>query len=232
MKQQRDITTKLKISSENTELNETWFKCAVAKGILFRRLDKEVALSDWYKNDKGLKAQTVAYTIAACAHAFREVGQQIDLLRIWRDQDIPPALLDWMMDQAQSVHKILNNPPGIVKNPTEFCKKEFCWSLHVKGKIAQPDRKALDYGVGLSDFSAEQSIGKREARRDNELDFEISLVKLVPRAAEIRRMAESLKLISENNSRALTKLETGRITFTKTEKNSLKTLFDRLDLEY
>jgi hypothetical protein len=228
----RYITTTLKISSENTELNDTWFKCAVAKGILFRRLDKEVALSDWYKNDKGLKAQTVAYSIAACAHAFREVGQQIDLLRIWRDQDVPPTLLVWMMDQAQSVHKILNNPPGIVKNPTEFCKKEFCWLLHVKGKIAQPDRKALDYGIGLSDFSAAQSLGKKEARRDNEIDFEISLAKLVPRAAEIRRLAESQKLISENNSRALAKLETGRITFTKTEKNSLRTLFDRLNLEY
>lgn len=228
----RYITTTLKISSENTELNETWFKCAVAKGVLFRHLDKEVALSDWYKNDKGLKAQTVAYTIAACAHAFREVGQQIDLLRIWRDQEVPPVLLDWMMEQAHSVHKILNNPPGSVKNPTEFCKKEFCWELHVKGKIAQPDRKVLDYGVGLTDFIAERSRGKRDARRDNELDFEIALAKLVPKAAEFRRLAESRQLISENNSRALAKLETGRMTFTKTEKNALKTLFDRLDLEY
>lgn len=228
----RYITTALKTSSESTELNDVWFKCAVAKGILFRRLDKEVALSDWYKNDKGLKAQTVAYTIAACAHAFREAGQQIDLIRIWRDQDVPTALLDWMLDQAQTVHKILNNPPGIVKNPTEFCKKEFCWTLHVKGKIAQPDRKTLDYGVALTEFSEEQSRGKRDARRDSELDFEIALAKLVPRASEIRRLAESRQLISENNSRALSKLETGRITFTKTEKNSLKTLFERLDLEF
>ena len=228
----RYVTTSLKISSENTELNDTWFKCAVAKGILFRRLDKEVALSDWYKNDKGLKAQTVAYTIAACAHAFRESGQQIDLLRIWRDQDVPPSLLEWVMSQAKSVHKILNNPPGSVKNPTEFCKKEFCWSLHVKGKVAQPDRKVLDYGVSLTDFSAEQSRGKRDARRDNELDFEIALAKLVPRATELRQLAESRQLISKNNSLALAKLETGKMTFSKTDKNALKTLFARLDLEY
>jgi hypothetical protein len=227
----RYITTSLKPNSESTELSETWFKCAVAKGILFRRLDKEIAQSDWYRNDKGLKAQTVAYTISACAHAFREAGQQIDLLRIWRDQDVSPVLMDWMLIQAQSVHKILNNPPGAVKNPTEFCKKEFCWTLHVKGKIARPDRKILDYGVALTDFSEEHSRSKRDARRDGELDFEIALAKMVPRASEIRHLAEAKKLISENNSRALSKLEAGRMTFTKSEKNSLKTLFDRLSIE-
>ncbi len=227
----RYITTALKIHSESNEINDTWFKCAVAKGIIFRRLDKEVALSDWYKNDKGLKAQTVAYTVAACAHAFREAGQQIDLLRIWRDQEVPTALLEWMLDQAHAVHKILNNPPGIVKNPSEFCKKEFCWTLHVKGKISQPDPRILDYGVALTEFTEEQSRGKRNARRDSELDFEITLANLVPRATEIRRLAESRQLISENNSRALSKLETGRITFTKTEKNSLRTLLERLNIQ-
>ncbi len=227
----RYITTTLKTNSESIELNETWFKCAVAKGILFRRLDKEIAQSDWYKNDKGLKAQAVAYTISACAHAFREAGQQIDLLRIWRDQDVPTVLMDWMLIQAQSVHSILNNPPGSVKNPTEFCKKEFCWILHVKGQIARPDRKILDYGVALTDFSEEHARGKRDARRDGELDFEIGLAKMVPRAHEIRQLAVAKKLISENNSRALSKLEAGRLTLTKTEKNSLKTLFDRLNIE-
>ena len=228
----RYIVTSLKSSAENAELTDTWFKCAVAKGILFRRLDKEVALSDWYKTDKGLKAQTVAYAVSACAHAFREMGQQIDLLRIWREQDVPTVLLDWMLEQAHTVHGILNNPPGIVKNPTEFCKKEFCWTLHVKGKISNPDRKVLDYGVAISEFSEEQTRGKRDARRDNELDFEIALAKLVPRAAEIRRLAESKLLISDNNTRALSKLETGRITFTKSEKNSLKTLLDRLEINF
>jgi hypothetical protein len=227
----RYIVTSLKSSAENAELTDTWFKCAVAKGILFRRLDKEVALSDWYKNDKGLKAQTVAYAVSACAHAFREMEQQIDLLRVWREQDVPKVLLDWMLQQAHVVHGILNSPPGIVKNPTEFCKKEFCWTLHVKGKISNPDRKVLDYGVAISEFSDEQTRGKRDARRDNELDFEIALAKLVPRAAEIRRLAENKLLLSANNTRALSKLETGRISFTKSEKNSLKTLLDRLKID-
>ena len=227
----RYITTSLKNTAEGNELNETWYKCAVAKGILFRRLDKEIALSDWYKNEKGLKAQAVTYSIAACAHAFREAGQQIDLLRIWREQDVPQVLLDWIVDQAKVVHKILNTPPGEVKNPAEFCKKEFCWNLHVRGKITSPDRKILDYGVALQDYSDEQSRGKRDARRDNELNFEIALAKLVPRAGELRKLAEAKFLISANNTRALSKLESGKLNFTKTEINSLKTLFERIDIK-
>jgi hypothetical protein len=227
----RYITTTLKAGSASSELTETWFKCAVAKGILFRRLDKEIALSAWYKSNKGLKAQTVAYAIAACAHAFREAGRQIDLMRIWRDQEVPAALLDWMMNQAAAVHKILNNPPGTVKNPSEFCKKEFCWTLHVRGKTAPPEKKILDYGVPLNEFIEEHARGKRDARRDGELDFEIALANLGPRASEIRRLAENRQLISENNSRALSKLESGRLSLSKAEKNSLKSLFERLEID-
>jgi len=228
----RYITTSLKSIADSSELSETWFKCAVAKAILFRRLDKEIAQSEWYKNDKGLKAQTVAYAVSACAQSFRDHGQQIDLLRIWREQDVPPILLDWMVSQAKAVHKILNNPPGIVKNPSEFCKKEFCWTQHVRGKISPPDRRVLDYGVSLNDFEAEQNLGKKEARRDGELEFEIALSNLIPRATEIKKLAESRSLMSTKNSAALRKLETRQLNFTRSEKNAIKLLLDRLEIDY
>ncbi len=226
----RYITSHLKLLSD-TDLNEVWYKCAVAKGIIFKQLDKAIALSDWYKNDKGLKAQTLTYSIAACAQAFRDLGYQIDLLRIWKEQEVPAALLSWLLTQANVVHKILNTPPGIVKNPAEFSKKEFCWTLHVRGKVASPNAPLLEFGVLLDTFAEEQVVGRRDARRDNTLDFEITLAKLVPRAREIRSMAEAKYLISTNNTRALEKLESGRLSFTKTEKNSLKNLLERLGID-
>lgn len=225
------VTSHLKMLND-ADLNEIWFKCAVAKGIIFRKLDKEIAQSEWYKNDKGLKAQALTYTIAACAHSFRELGFQIDLLRIWKEQDVPHQLLAWMLEQARSVHKILNNPPGTVKNPAEFAKKEFCWSIHIRGQIEAPSKSILDYGVPLVSFNDDQASGKRDARKNTELDFEITLAKLVPSAREIRMLAESKRLISTNNSRAIDKLESGRLTFTKSEKNSLKTLLERLDFDF
>jgi hypothetical protein len=89
----------------------------------------------------------------------------------------------------------------------------------------------LDYGVALAEFSDEQARGKRDAKRDSDLDLDIALAKLVPRTPEIRRLAESRHLISENNRRALSKLEAGRLNLTKTEKNSLKNLLERLEIE-
>lgn len=226
----RYITSQLKLMND-ADLNENWYKCAVAKGIIFRQLDKAIAQSEWYKNDKGLKAQALTYTIAACAQAFRNLGYQIDLLRIWREQDVPAPLLKWLLEQANTVHKILNAPPGIVKNPAEFSKKEFCWTIHVIGKVESPSPSLLEYGVELEVFIEEQAAGRKDQRRDKELDFEITLAKLVPRAKEIKSMAETKRLISTNNARAIEKLESGRLNFTKSEKNSLKYLLERLDIE-
>lgn len=228
----RYITTSLKTNSDANELTETWYKCAVAKGILFRTLDKSVAESEWYKNEKGLKAQTVTYAIAACAQSFREIGYQIDLLRIWKDQAVPAILLDWILLQAKIVHAILNNPPGSVKNPTEFCKKEFCWTQHVKGKVAKPDQKILDFGLELTQFTEDITSGKRDARRNNDLDFEIALANLIPKASEIRKLAKARRLISFKNDLALSKLELGKINFTKSEKNSLKLLLEMLEINF
>jgi hypothetical protein len=104
--------------------------------------------------------------------------------------------------------------------------------LHVRGSVAVPTNSILEFGVPLDTFVEEQINGRKNARRENDLDFEIILAKLVPRAREIRSMAEEKRLISTNNTRALEKLESGRLSFTKTEKNSMKNLLDRLGIDF
>lgn len=44
-----------------------------------------------------------------------------------------------------------------------------------------------------------KSQGRRDERMSNELDFEIELARLIPRAVEIRLLAENKKLASELN---------------------------------
>lgn len=213
-----------------TDLNEKWFRDAVAKGIIFREIDIGIAQIDWYREAKGLKAQTVAYTVAACAHAFRMKRLEIDLDRIWREQEVPSALLDWMLMQARSIHQILTNPPGQVKDAGEFCKKEFCWEMFIRDKIPQPDERTVEFGISLEDVVAMKSQGRRDERMSSELDFEIELARLIPRATEIRQLAENKKLISELNLRAIQKLASGRLNFNKGEKSALKNLLERLEI--
>lgn len=229
---QRFVTSVLSAYGDGVELNEFWFKSSVAKAIVFRALDKEIVRSEWYKSAKGLKAQTVAYTLAATAHSFRVSMKQMDLMRIWRDQAVPSALMEWMLDWAQRIHKILNAPPGAVKNPTEFAKKEFCWTLHILPLVEAPPAKIGDYGVSIEEFVQEVSGGRRDERRNRDLDFDISLANIIPKAADVRRLAQGRQLLSENNSRALDKLQAGRLNLTRAEKNSLKTLLERLEIAY
>lgn len=229
---QRYVTSVLAGYGDGVNLNEFWFKCAVAKAIIFRSLDREIARSEWYKAAKGLKAQTVAYTVAAVAQSFRVGGMQIDLMGIWRDQTVSKVLMDWMLGWAARIHKVLNAPPGMVKNPSEFAKKEFCWTLHVLPLVEAPTEKLADYGVSLSDFGEEIGRGRREEKRNRKLDFDVAIASLVPKAAELKRMATDMKLLSDNNSRALEKLQAGRLNLTRAEKNSLKALLERLEVSY
>lgn len=229
---QRYVTSVLASYADGIALHEVWFKFAIAKGIIFEALDKEIARSDWYKAAKALKAQTVAYTLAATAQSFRLSGMQIDLMRLWREQEVPGPLMEWMLEWAEKIHKILNSPPGAVKNPSEFAKKEFCWTLHVLPTIEKPPAKLLEYGVSLQEFRQDQGLGRKDEKRNRDLDFEIALANLVPRSAEIKQQAREKQLLSENNSRALDKLQVGRLTLSKAEKNALKTLLDRLEINY
>ena len=140
--------------------------------------------------------------------------------------------MEWMLGTARKVHKVLNSPPGEVKNPSEFAKKEFCWTLHVLPLIEKPSAKAAEYGVPLQEFNQDLGQGRRDEKKNRDLDFEIALANLVPRSRELRELALSKQLLSENNSRALEKLEVGRLVFSKAEKNALKTLLDRLEVDY
>lgn len=229
---QRYVTLMLSKYSDGIGLNEFWFKCAVAKAIIFRALDREIARSDWYKTAKGLKAQTVAYTLAAAAHSFRLGGMQLDLMRIWRQQAVSVVLLEWMLDWAKKMHKVLNTPPGSTKNPTEFAKKDFCWTLHVTPLITGPAAYMSEYGVSLEDFRLDICGGRRDENRYRTLDFDIAIASMIPKAVEIRALAQTRQLLSENSTRALDKLQVGLLTLTRAEKQAFKKLLDHLEIPY
>ena len=89
-----------------------------------------------------------------------------------------------------------------------------------------------EYGVSLEDFAQDMGGGRRDERRDRVLDFDIALVALMPKCADIRQHAQARQLLSESSSRALDKLQMGRLTLTRAEKNAFKTLVDRLEITY
>ena len=227
------FTTVLAELNAASKITETWFRRAVAKAIIFIRLDEAIQKSEWYRSDRAYKAQATTYTVAACAEGFRADGLQIDLDRIWRDQEIPPLLLNWMLSEAYRVSTILKSPPESVRNVTEFAKREFCWAQYIKGVAGVPSAVIKQYGVSLQDYSEEAKQGQRESFRNQEVDIDIALFGLADRAAEIMEHACKSGAASPKNMSALKKLAAGRLTsVTKGEKSALKYLLERLEIEW
>jgi len=216
---------------DGASLSETWFRRAMAKALLFIDLDEAVQRSSWYQTDRGYKAQIVTYAIAACADGFREKGQQIDLDRIWREQSVPAPLLGSMLEVACSVAGILRSPPDNVRNISEFAKRDFCWEQHIKGRVGVPSEITLQFGVSVGDYRDETRQGSREASRNLEVDFDVRLFGLVPRANDIIVQAKANGVASPKNMSALNKIASGRLNLSKGEKTALKYLLERLEIE-
>ncbi|WP_100644072.1 AIPR family protein [Alteromonas facilis] len=219
-------------SGNSLALNETWYKRVIAKAILFIELDKSINKSDWYKADRGYKAQIVTYTIAACADGFRKSGHQINLDMIWEEQAVPHELLLWMQCVAIKVAEILKKPPPEVRNIGEFAKKLWCWENSVRDNAGKPsDKIQKDFGVSITQFNYDLKSGRREEKRNKDLDVEVKLAELVPQARAIKASIESKGIASPKNMSALRKLEVGNINLSKAERNALKSALVRLDIK-
>jgi len=114
----RVFTTRL-AERKQLEPDHKYFERLVAKAILFRRAEKIVHEQKF----GGYRANIVTYSLALI---LNRTSQRIDLERIWRAQDISPALAEFITMVSRVVHDSLVNPPN-GRNVTEWCKREECW---------------------------------------------------------------------------------------------------------
>ena len=213
--------------SDRTEFGDDFFKQNVAKAIIFRWLDKAVAQTDWYKADRGYKANIVTYAIAWLVNNLEGKQLSVDLDGIWRSQSVPGDLQISLLAAAESVAEYIKSPQGGSRNPSEYAKTQACWF-----RIKEMDLEI----VGSSEFTidrGESTQRRKETRAKGKIDLEIEIdtlaVRLQPKVAEVRAYAEEHNLLSPKSNRALEKIQKGSYSFTKTDRNSLRNLFSRLD---
>jgi hypothetical protein len=139
--------------------DETWFKRLVAKVIIFRALEKAVPRQEWYPG--GYRANIVTYGIAKLIHDVEDGGKVLDLDRVWSDQAVLEALLEYFLKACESAADIITATDSGIRNITEWAKKQGCWSSVARGEA--------DYGEGLDDFLVELQDAKaieRDGRRE------------------------------------------------------------------
>jgi hypothetical protein len=211
------------------DFNEGYFRNAMARAIVFRETDKLVGYSDWYRADRGYKANIVTYSIAWLVHHLKtEHETALDLQLIWNRQELPEELSDTIMEVARKVAETIKNTPETARNVTEYAKQQQCWAriLQLKLPLA-PGLK--DLTKSLAEVKAAERADKSAGRLHKEIDFETDLVHLQPRVLEIREFARSKKMLSPLSSKALEKVEKFNLNLTKSEKNALKYLFKSME---
>ena len=104
------------------EFGAVFFNDLVAKMILFRAADYAIPRSDWYKAEKGLKAEVVTYTLGLLRFSLKKHGKDINLERIYKKQSVSDSFLDYIVQLGEFVRNKITDPSfrGGIANPSEI----------------------------------------------------------------------------------------------------------------
>lgn len=208
--------------------NDGYFKDVIAKTIVFRWTDQMVGRSQWYRDDRGYKAQIVTYSIAWLVNYLKVTGSYLlDLQQIWNKQSLCDGLKSSLEMLAPQVYSKIKDAPPSVKNLGEYCKQQACWAAVSSLKVDLP--RALKTAIINADqFQLIKKDRLAVKKMTNEIEFETKLLELVPLMNEIMEFARSRKLLSPTSHAALSKINSGNIMLGASEKKALELLFKRM----
>jgi hypothetical protein len=156
-------------------VTQEYFERLVAKAILFRGTERVVSGLGF----AGYRANTVTYSIA---YLSEQTNQQLDLDRIWTDQDITDETAEALASIAGRVRNVLLDAPGS-GNVTEWSKKPACWERVRALEIPLPADlgkelvdadwdpwRSADLVLSTLESVAPRAVGKAEILRSSGLD--------------------------------------------------------------
>ena len=179
------------------DFNEMFYREIVVKAIVFKSVERLVTEQPWYQG--GYRANVVAYAIAKLAHDLDQQQESINFDRIWRAQEISPGLRGVLTVSAKAVHDVIVDPPGGMRNVTEWAKQQACWSRVTRLELAWPE--ALEPELVSTD---ERKDAKRTAAKDQRMLNGIQAQLIVVESgtglwSDLKTWGISSKLLSPND---------------------------------
>ena len=159
------------------DFNETWYRVAVAKAILFKSVERIVSDQTWYQG--GYRANIVAYTIAKLAHDVTAQNRAVDFEAIWRQQSPGSTLEDAMAIAAAKVHEVLVQPPAGISNVTEWAKKQACWE-RIRSLDVDWPHAFIEGLISAEEQRNTARTARREQRELNGIEAQIAVVNAGP----------------------------------------------------
>lgn len=98
------------------QLENKYFCETIAKAIIFNTINGLVKTQ--------FRANIVTYTMAWLSY---KTQQRVDLDEIWRTQEVTASLRETLMIAIKAAFSHISSPQN-GENPTEWCKKEECWT--------------------------------------------------------------------------------------------------------
>ncbi|MBT4700664.1 MAG: AIPR family protein [Rhodospirillaceae bacterium] len=189
-----------------TVFNDRYYRDVISAAIIFKWCDKMVGGSEWYRNDRGYKAQTIAYTVSWLANHVKSVGKAIDLNAIWNGQQPPEMLQEAMEKVAPIVASAIRNAPEYIINIGEYTKREACWDAVRKLDIdLPPDLDSCLVSEG--ELADQERDARQEGAIDSEVQLEMLAFKCVGITDEIRDFAKSGGFLSPRGNTLLNKIK-------------------------
>ena len=191
-----------------SDIHEKWYKDAVAMAIIFKDLDFRVmrAMREGVY-ESGYKANIVTYTISWIMHYITVTRSSgFDYSKIWRQQAVPSQLQHAFDIVAPQIQKSLVAGDKDVRNVTEWCKKEACWS-RVKELNISLSPKLLEHVMITKLEELEQAKEAKYTQRiDNPIQDEIRLIAIGMEWNDIRIFANTNDIITAGQENSIARL--------------------------
>jgi len=123
------FTEELAKKGKDYEPDTHYFEELIAKAIMVKTTDTLVRKQQY----GGFPGNVVAYTLS---WIFHQVAQQVDLVRIWKNQCLSESFQALIVEMSGKVRNQIVKSAG-TRNPGEWCKKEACWSELLEALPAQ-----------------------------------------------------------------------------------------------
>lgn len=128
----KDVTAQWE--KDDKVYSEYYFKCLVAKKIVFDAAQKTVPTRDWYESG-GYRSQHVSFVVGKLAYDVQKMGKAVDFASIWGMQKVSDAFIRALEQSADCVHEVLMSPDTGYRNISEWAKQVGCWERIKKVKI-------------------------------------------------------------------------------------------------
>lgn len=176
--------------------NEFYFKRAIARGILFRAVEKLVSAQPWYNG--GYRANIVAYTLSMLGEVTKRRKTTVDYQRIWSAQAINDVLSEALATIATAVNEDITRPPQGISNISEWCKREGCWTRLLDQADHIADLLPEDFWAALAsvdDNRHEAKTARQTQKIDNGIEVQRQVFDVPP--------AQWSTILREGSSRRL-----------------------------